>query len=383
VAHVVILGGGFGGLAAAHELRTNHPEIDVTLIDRRNHFFMGFAKLWDLAGTRPLTGGTRTLTRLADRGVNFVQSEISAVDPIARTVSTGEGVIEADALLIAFGAVHAPPHVAMLDGAPNAHDAYDATALDAIHADLDAVANGRVVISILGGPYQCPPAPFELALIVDERLRARGVRDQVAVTVTTPLPMSIPVAGVDASRYVAAQLGEHDIELRSDAKVKGVDAASPSVALADGSSLDYSVLLGVPASAAPPLVRDAGLAGESGFIEPDRFSMQTSFTRVYAVGDCTHIPNAIGALPKAGVFAAGEGTVAARNLAADLTGSGERATFDGHGYCFLELPGKRVAFVEGDFYAEPRPDVTLSDADHEHYVRKQQYEEERLDLWLG
>ncbi len=58
----MILGGGFGGLAAAHELRTSYPEVDVSLFDRRDHSFIGFAKLWDLVGIRPLTGGTRSLT---------------------------------------------------------------------------------------------------------------------------------------------------------------------------------------------------------------------------------------------------------------------------------------------------------------------------------
>jgi len=102
------------------------------------------------------------------------------------------------------------------------------------------------------------------------------------------------------------------------------------------------------------------------------------------VGDCTAVPTAKGQLPKAGVFAAGEGAVAARNLAADLGGDDSlRTTFDGHGYCFLELPGRKVAVVEGDFYAEPEPDVELSEATESQFARKQAYEQERLAAWLG
>ncbi len=82
------------------------------------------------------------------------------------------------------------------------------------------------------------------------------------------------------------------------------------------------------------------------------------------------------------MFAAGEGEVAAANIAADLAG-GPGATFDGHGFCFLELPGRRVAFVEGDFFADPEPDVQLSEADEERFARKQAYERERLAAWLG
>jgi sulfide:quinone oxidoreductase len=94
------------------------------------------------------------------------------------------------------------------------------------------------------------------------------------------------------------------------------------------------------------------------------------------------VPTAKGQLPKAGVFAAAEGEVAAANIAADLAG-GPGATFDGHGFCFLELPGRRVAFVEGNFFAEPAPDVHLSEADESRFARKQAYEQERLVAWLG
>lgn len=378
---VVILGGGFGGLAAAHALRTDHPEIDVTLVDRRDHFYMGFAKLWDLGGLRPLAEGTRPLAALRERGVDYRRTEITAVDPVSRRVDTADGPIDGDALVVALGAAKSARHLDWLAG-ERAHDVYDGAALPGIHADLDAVEEGRVVVAILGGPFQCPPAPFEAALLVDEHLRRRDVRDRVEVTISTPQPITLPVAGVDASRYVASHLGERGIRLLAEHAVADVDAAARAIDYATGLSLPYEVCLGVPASTPPALVAASGLSGPSGFIEPDARTLRTGFERVYAVGDCTHVPNAVGALPKAGVFAAAEGAVAARNAAADLVG-GEEARFDGYGYCFLELPGERVAFVEGDFLAEPRPRVTLTDADHAQFLRKQAFERERLDAWLG
>jgi sulfide:quinone oxidoreductase len=381
MAHVVILGGGFGGLAAAHELRTLHPELDVTLVDRRAEFFMGFAKLWDLGGVRPLAEGSRSLRALDGRGVRFLQADVTSFDPSTRTVVTPGATLEADAVLVALGAARAPRHLAML-AAEGAHDLYDAAHLPAMRRDLDALRSGRVLVAILGGPFLCPPAPFEGALVVAERLRAAGRADDVAVTVSTPQPMALPVAGVDASRYIADRLGEHGVGLLAGRAVESVDGGARVVTYADGTSERWDVLLGVPAAVAPPLLVDAGLTGASGFVEPDRHTLATSFAGVYAVGDCTHIPTATGALPKAGVFAAAEGVVAARNIAAELTGD-DPAAFDGHGMCFLELPGHKVAFVEGDFYAEPQPDVTLLDADEELYRRKVDYERTRLDTWLG
>jgi sulfide:quinone oxidoreductase len=378
---VVILGGGFGGLAAAHELRPLLGDDDqVTLIDRNDRFHMGFAKLWDLAGVRTLADGTRNLARLEDRGIRFLEAAITAVDPARRQVTTEGGTLTADALLVALGANANPAHLALL-ASEGTHDLYDWKQLPGMRDSLRAVTSGRVVVSILGAPFKCPPAPYEAALIVDGLLRQQGVREAVDVTVTTPQPAALPVAGPDASRFVADRLTDHDIELLAAHPVTSV-TEDGQITFGDGTAIGYSVLLGVPGSAAPPVLQETDLVGESGWIEPDTRSFRTHFDRVYAVGDCTLVPNATGQLPKAGVFAAAEGRVAARNIAAELVG-GQEASFDGQGHCFLELPGRKVAFVEGNFLAEPAPDVHITEATEERYARKQAYERDLLDAWLG
>ena len=117
-----------------------------------------------------------------------------------------------------------------------------------------------------------------------------------------------------------------------------------------------------------------------GWLEPDPATLRLDAEHVAAVGDCTMIPTAKAQLPHAGVFAAAQARVAARNLLAGIAGRDDEA-FDGHGYCFLELPGEQVAFVEGDFYADP-PDVALTPADHEQFLRKQAYERDQLAAWF-
>lgn len=378
---VLILGGGFGGLAAAHELRSHLPEAEITVVARNDRFAMGFAKLWDLAGLRALEDGTAPLARLAAKDIAFTQADITAIDPEQRRVETSSGTLGGDALLVALGAADAPAHVELLRGAAT-HNLYDADELPPMRDALARVDQGLVLVSILGLPFKCPPAPYEAVLIVDELLRARGVRDRVRVAISTPQPMTLPVAGPDASRYIAGHLGERDVELLSQHALETIDPERRVARFANGEELEFALLLGVPACAPPAVVRECALASPSGWIEPDRATLRTSFERVYAVGDCTVVPTAKGQLPKAGVFAAAEGVVAARNIAADLAGT-EPAAFDGHGFCFLELPGRRVAFVEGDFFAEPDPDVHLTEADEAQFQRKQDFERERLASWLG
>jgi len=382
VAKILILGGGFGGLAAADELRRALPDAEVVLVDRRDHFFMGFAKLWDLAGVRPLAGGTVPLGQLADRGVRFVQAEISSIDAEARRVETSAGTFQADALLVALGAAVPPAHRDLVGG-PGAFNLYDAGQLPAIRGALDEIDEGGVLVAVLGVPLKCPPAPFEAALIVGDLLRQRGVRDRVRVAVATPQPMTMPVAGREASQYVAGQLASRGIELLTQHAVLRVDGERRIVYFGDDSEFAYRVLLGVPAAVPPPVIRESALAAASGWIEPDRHSLRTSFDRVYAVGDCTVVRTATFPIPKAGVYAAAEGEVAARNIMRDLLGTGAEASFDGQGACFLELPGKSVALVEGNFFAEPEPQVHVGEATQANFRAKQEYEQARLAAWLG
>ncbi len=382
MARVLILGGGFGGLAAATELRSTLASGDeIMLVSASDRFFMGFAKLWDLAGLRPLDQGTRSLATLANRGIRFVHAEVTAIDPGSVSVATTSGDFTGDALLVALGTVSSPDHLELITG--RGHNLYDAAALPAMHAALEGVTSGRVLIAILGTPFKCPPAPYEAALVVDDRLRRRGVRDDVAVDVVTPQPMSLPAAGPDASRVLAGYLADQGVGLLHGRAVSGVDGDPPALQVRTGDEhLDCSVLLGVAGEKVPSVVETSPLVGPSGFIEPDRTTLRTSYRGVYAVGDCTMLRTATAQLPKAGVFAADEGRVAARNIARDLN-AGEGALFDGYGMCFLELPGRRVAMVEGSFFTEPKPDVRLTDPTEANFERKQAYERDRLSEWVN
>ncbi len=376
MASTLILGGGFGGLAAAHELRRLLPDDhDVTVVASDDHFYIGFAKLWDLVGTRPLEQGTASLGTLERHGIRFVQTRIDAIDPVQRRVDTEAGPLSADFLLLALGAGPAPEQVSQLRGP--AYDLYDAGELPGMRADLARLHAGTLVVAVLGTPFKCPPAPYEAAFLLDEHLRRRGVRDAVELVVTTPQPMTLPGAGPEISHFVADALNERGIELRTEQRVQAVDADSRNVSFQDGGRLDYALLLAVPQAVPPRVVADSALAGEGGWIHPDRHSLRTRFDRVYAAGDCT----AAMPPPKAGIFAEGMARVAARNIAADVEG-GDSDRFDGTGYCFLEFPGRRAAALEGDFFAEPKPDVRMAEPNAETFARKQAFETERLHDWL-
>ena len=374
MASILILGGGFGGLAAAHELRARLPDDhEVTVLAADDRFYAGFAKLWDLVGTRPLEQGTASLSTLEQHGIHFVQTRITVIEPSERRVETEAGSFSADFLLVALGAGPGPERFSKLHGP--AHNLYDANELPRMRADLAHLDAGTLALAILGAPYKCPPAPYEAALLLDEYLRGRGVRNAIELVVTTPQPMTLPAAGPEISHFVAEALKDRDIEVRTEQRVQAIDVDSRTVSFAGAAQLEYALLLAVPQAVPPQVVVDSALAGEGGWIQPDRETLLTSFERVYAAGDCTASPP-----PKAGIFAEAEARVAARNIAAEIDGGvGDR--FDGTGYCFLEFPGQRASALEGHFFAQP-PEVRLAEPDAETFARKQAFETDRLRDWL-
>lgn len=110
----------------------------------------------------------------------------------------------------------------------------------------------------------------------------------------------------------------------------------------------------------PRVVRDSGLIADSGWVSVDRHTLETRFPGVYAIGDVVAIPLALGKpLPKAGVFAHAQAEVVARNIARAITGRGTLRRYAGDGECFIEIGDGKAGWGGGNFYAEPKPQVTL------------------------
>ncbi len=376
----LILGAGFGGLTVAHELkRLLGAAHDVMLVDRRPGFLMGLRKPWAVAGVAPLDPGRRERSALERFGLRFVLREVTKIDPAARRVETGAGALEADHLVVALGAEPRPDLVPGL--AEHAHDLYDPEAVPALAAALERFGSGRLLVLIAGVPYKCPPAPYETAMLLDERLRERGVRDRVTLEVATIQPLLLPNGGKEGSAWIAAQLEARGIAWRTGRKLRAVEASR--VVFEDGEA-PFDLLIGVPPHRPPAVVRGSGLEGEGPWIAVDAGTLRTRFDRVYAVGDATQITLANGLpLPKAGLFAELEGLRVAAAIAAELRGDPPPPPFDGRGYCYVETGKGAAGLVQGDFFAAPDPRVTVGDISAAHSEEKRRFETERLARWFG
>jgi sulfide:quinone oxidoreductase len=356
---VLILGGGVGGLVTANELRRRLDPADrVLLVEReRQHLFQP-SLLWLMVGRRRRDQIERPLRELLASGIELVEADVRSIDPAARRVETTAGVFAGDALVVALGAE--PDRDAVPGYRQAALDFFSPEGATACARALDAFGGGRVVVAVAALPYKCPAAPYEAALLLDDELRRRGLRERSEIDVYSPEPAPMPVAGPAMGAAVVSLLEAKGIAFHAGSRVERFEPGSHEVVLADGSRIGYDLLAGVPPHRAPGVVRDSPLAGDTGWIPVDRATLETRHERVHAIGDVTTITLANGKpLPRAGVFAHGEGLVIAHRIAAALAGHQARDTFDGVGYCWVEAGAGRAAFATGEFFAEPDPTLAL------------------------
>ena len=352
---IVVVGGGFGGVAAARTARALlDRDHEVTLVDRMKRTYLCGSFPLLIVGEREVTKVSRSLGLLANRGIRFVQGEVEGIDVSKKTVVTSTGRLGYDYLVLAPGAEY---DWGAVPGASRAYSFYDLQSARRLRRKLSSFRKGRIVIAVSSLPYKCPPAPYEAALLLDWALTRRGVRKQVDLHVYTPEPVPIPVAGPKAANRLMKDMGRRGVQVHTGVTITEVASSGREAVFSDGTVMDAQLVITVPTHRLPPIIATSGLADGSGWVEVSPNTLQTRHPDVYAVGDVTTVPMANGRpLPKAGVFASAEGETVGRNIAAAINGY-EPTTFNGKGHCFIAYSDTRAGMVRGEFLAEGKPNV--------------------------
>jgi NADPH-dependent 2,4-dienoyl-CoA reductase/sulfur reductase-like enzyme len=319
-AHVVVIGGGFGGATAARYLRQFAPHIQVTLVEPAERFYTcPFSNLY-LAGLRSWDSLGHGYDSLRKAGINVVHARADNVLTDARRVLLSNGqALSYDKLVLSPG----------IDMRWNALEGYDEAASQlAPHAwkagpqtqllkkQLEAMPDGgKFVMVIPANPFRCPPGPYERAAMVAHYFKQHKPKSKILL-LDDKDAFSKQGLFMQGWKALYGDMIEW-VKQADDGKVTNVDAKNLEVESSFGTKHKADVLNIIPPQKAGYIADRAGVTDASGWvpIKPESFE-STRVKDVYVLGDAT----IAAPMPKSGFAANTQGKVAAAAIAAELTG---------------------------------------------------------------
>ncbi|MDQ4069217.1 MAG: NAD(P)/FAD-dependent oxidoreductase [Actinomycetota bacterium] len=358
------------------------PADGVALIDRTPEQVIGLSLLWVMRGWQQPRAARIERPYIYDEDrVDFLETHVRSVQPLERIVTTTGGHLHYDALVVALGAELDTSIVPGLTEALD-HESggqfYTPGGAQRLFSQLSNFDGKRLAVVVTRAPYRCPAAPYEAAMLIEDLLMERRIRDRVELSLFTPEPQPMPVAGPLLGRSVVTLLDDRRVRFRPNMELLRVDAAARRLHFADGETEDYDLLVAIPPHRPPSAVSNLAEA----WIPVDARTLRTKYPDVWAIGDVSaiQIPNGK-FLPKAAVFASAQAEAAARSVSRYLGYDAPEPLFDGKGGCWLEVGRGEAAYGEGRFLAEPDPAITFHPPAVEHHLQKQEEQRAWLSRW--
>ena len=329
-ARVVIVGGGFAGVACARKL-ASAKDVHVTLIDKNDYH--QFQPLLYQVATSMLAAGdvAYPLRKIAAEFDEFdtKRAEVVSIDPLARTVTTHRGeTYTGDYLVLAAGS---QPNFFGTPGAEHAFPLYSLDDADRLktriiqafeEADSDPrlVDEGALDFVVVGGG----PTGVEVAGALSEMINSTMLHEFPALAPRAKVHLvdhgkELLKMFLDKGHAYAARILEKDgVELLLGTGVKAIGPGH--VTLSDGTTVKTRCVIWGGGLMAAPVAGASGLPqGRGGRIDVAPDFTIAGFPGVLAIGDVANIPTKDGkTYPQLGSVALQSGSYAAGTILADL-----------------------------------------------------------------
>jgi sulfide:quinone oxidoreductase len=349
--HVLVVGGGNGGLSVAARLRRAGADVAVIEPSETHYFKPLFSHI--AGGTARPREAARPQSDVFPKDVVWIHDSVTAVDASAHEVQLASGgVVGYDHLVLAPGIRNDWDGIPGLETAirtPHVASNYEFDLAVKSSRLLRDVREGTVVFVQAQGPASCAGAAQKPMYQACAYWRAKGVLDSIRVVLLVPESSVYGVPEIDEE--LERKIEEYGIELRTDAPLRSVDADRRVVSFGAGEELTYDVLLVEPPQVAPRWIAESGLADADGFVDVDpRTLRSTTHATVWSLGDAAGTWNS-----KSGGALRKQAKVLAQNLTAVLAGDVPRAMYDGYGVCPFTVSRNTAVFAEFDDQGRLQP----------------------------
>lgn len=348
---VVVVGGGMAGATVAKYLRLwGGTGVDVTLIERESSYASNIMSNLVLNGSRTMASLQYGYGNLASRyGVKLVKGEVTAIDPVGRSVTLAGGARYAyDRLVVApgvdFDVLPGLESAAAQAKVPHAWKAGAQTT--ALRNMITAMPNGGVfVMSIPAKPYRCPPGPYERACVVADWLKRNRPGSKVVVLDANPGITAEVHSFTNAFEVVHKGV----VEYQPGVSIAGVDATTMTVNTSIG-SIRGDVLNLIPPHRAGKVIAANGLADAGGkWTSVDVLSYEAKVAPgIHVIGDASATTQ-----PKAGHIANQEAKVCADAILRLFSGLSPDPDPHTNSACYSPITFETASWLTANFAYDP------------------------------
>jgi NADH dehydrogenase len=355
---VVVVGGGFAGLACARHLGKHG--VKVTLIDK-NDYHQFQPMLYQVATAQVAPTDVASPLRAVfhkDATVFVKVAEVASVDPTAKSVTCTNGqTVSGDYLVLAMGS---QPNFFHTPGAEeNAFPLYTLEqaerlrarmlhALEDVSNDLSLVERGALNFVIVGAGATGVETAGAMADVIIDILPKRLHQEHfnaAHVFLVDPAPIVLAPFSEHAHAYASKVLSEKQVEMKLRLSV--TEVKPDRVILSDGSEILTRTVIWAGGIQAPALAGHSGLPqGRGGRIDVRPDLTVEGFPDVFVLGDTANTPGPDDKpFPQLGSVALQAGQSAAENILADIEGK-PHSDFKYHDKGIMAMIGRNAAVAE-------------------------------------
>lgn len=353
---IVIVGGGTAGITVAARLRNADPSLDVAIIEpSEKHYYQ---PLWTLVG-----GGIfkpeesrRDEADLIPHGVKWIKDAVASFNPQSNQLTTRDGVtVSYDYLVVAPGIQINWDQVKGLKEAVGHDGVCSNYSIDTVASTwkfIRELKSGVALFTQPAGAVKCGGAPQKICYLAEDHFRRSGVRDQIEVIFTLAGPR---LFAVDRYREVLEKVAERKgVEPRFrhnlvEIRAKSKEAVYRHMDTDEEMVIKYDMIHVTPPMSAPDFVSSSELAGEGGWVEVDKHSLQhTRFANVYGLGDASSLPTS-----KTGAAIRKQAPVLVSNLLSSMKHQPALASYDGYTSCPVVTGYDSLVLAEFNYSGQP------------------------------
>jgi len=352
---IVILGAGTAGTMMLNKLSKalDPKEWQLTIVDKEKAHYYQPGFLFIPFGIYEKEDVIKPKDNFFPKLANVVYSPIDRIDAENNVVHLqNDQKLDYDYLIVATGSEICPDEIeGMTDELwyKSIFDFYTIEGAVALAEFLKTWEGGEMVLNIAEMPIKCPVAPLEFVFLADDYFKKKGMRDDVDITLVTPLDAAFtkPVA----AKSLGGFLEEKNINLVTEFNIGRVDNEQKKIVSWDEREVEFDLLVSIPTNMGSKAIERSGLGDELNFIPTNKHTLQSDeYENIFVIGDATNLPSS-----KAGSVAHFESDILFENLLSAIEGKPLEAQFDGHANCFIESGGGKGLLIDFNYDVEPLP----------------------------